>query len=92
MKIYINEEKRQAVVVGHVDSAQCGAITMLMRSAAYASDFAIMRPGLTGVQIRAELVEDFHSLLYGLRKLAPQISITHVKDNDAWKAAALEII
>lgn len=97
MKIYVNVEKRQVAVFGHVDSVQCGAITMLMRAAAFASDFSIARPGATAVQIRPELVDDFNALYFGIRTLAAgtvnQIYTVYVKEvnEDAWKAAAIEI-
>lgn len=94
MKIYVNVEKRQVAVFGHVDSVQCGAITMLMRAAAFASDFSIARSGATAVQIRPELAEDFQALYFGIRALAyhagKPLLIKEVNE-DAWKATAIEI-
>lgn len=95
MKIYVNAAKRQVAVVGHTYTTQCGAITMLMRAAAFASDFAVARVGLTAVQIRPELAEDFEALYFGLRALSKfgcvnPIEIIEVS-KDAWKAAAIEI-
>ena len=94
MKIYVNIPKRQVAIFGHVDNVQCGALTMLMRAAAFASDFSIARPGASAVQIRPELEEDFHALYFGIRALAyhanKPLYIKEVNE-DAWKAAAIEI-